>query len=299
MNLDIHSAVVMTVIVFVLGAGLSVWMAIRSIRKGRSVVYYRIRRKLVSSGLWTIAFSASLVLCAAIVGIFAEPVAYNFFPPSPTNTFTPTITLTPTISLTPTITQTPTITPSPALSYTPTITGTPFLPDAIEAQFVGTVTPNPTTVFSRLQFSLTVSKYQPVNPQTTFANPIQSIYVTYSYDGLLNGVQWTMLWYRGEELLKYDTSPWSGGTGGYGQYELVLPTEDWLPGTYQVIFFVGTDWKTVGEFQVTGQPPTSTPTRSPTISPTPSLTPTMTHTPRPTSTSHPTDTRWPSPTPVK
>jgi hypothetical protein len=291
MNLNIHGAVVMAVIVIGLGAILSIWRAIRSIRESRNVAYYRIRRRLVSAGWWKIVFAAFLILAAILVGILAEPVAFTYFPPSPTESLTSTITLTPTISLTPTITETPTITLTPAISDTPTVTGTPFLPEPIQLQFTAVVTPNPAAAFSPLQFSDKVVKFQPVNPQTVFQNPIQKLYVTYSYDGMTDGVEWTMLWYRGEELLKYDTSPWEGGTGGFGQYELDLPAEKWLPGTYQVIFFVGLEWKTIGEFRVSGSPPSPTPT------PYPSFTFTFTPTLVPTWTIRPTDTRWPSPTP--
>jgi hypothetical protein len=293
MNLNIHDAVVMAVIVISLGAVLSALGALRSIRKGRNVVYYRISRKLVSEGWWMIVFAAVLILVAILVGTLAEPVAYTYFPPSPTVSLTPTVTLTPTISLTPTVTQTPTITLTPAISYTPTVTGTPFMPDAIAAQFSATVTPNPGAAFSPLQFSRKVVNFNAVDPQTVFQNPVEKLYVIYSYDGMTDGVDWTMLWYRGEELLKYDTSPWDGGTGGNGQYDLDLPAEKWLPGIYQVIFFVGMEWKTIGEFRVIGSPPSPTPTSYP------SLTPTVTPTPVPTWTQRPSDTRWPSQTPAK
>jgi hypothetical protein len=103
-----------------------------------------------------------------------------------------------------------------------------------------------------------------------------------------NGVQWTLLWYRDGQLVKYDTSPWGGGTGGIGEYELDLPVEKWLPGTYQIIFFVGVEWKVLGEFRVTGAPPTATP------SPYPSITPTLTNTNFPTFTPRQSDTLWPT-----
>jgi hypothetical protein len=288
MKLDIHDAVIMAIIITSLGAVLSAWRAVRSIRKSRNVVYYRIRYSLVSHGWWTMVIAAALVLLAILIGIIAEPVAYIYFPPSPTKSSTPTISLTPTMSLTPTITETPSITLTPAESYTPTITTTPFLPDAIEVQFSGTVTPNPTMAFSPLQFSRSVADYKAVNPQTVFQNPVENLFVTYSYNGMMNDVQWTLLWYRDGELLKYDTSPWGGGTGGSGKYELNLPAEKWLPGTYQVIFFLGTDWKRVGEFRVTGEPSTATP------SPFPSPTPKSTQTEMPSLTARPSDTRWPT-----
>ena len=130
----------------------------------------------MSNGWWTIVFAAALVLLAILIGIVAEPVAYIYFPPSPTITPTPTITLTPTISLTPTITETPTITLTPAKSYTPTITSTPFLPDAIEVQFSGTVTPNPTSGLQPAAvFPLGCDNYKAVNPQTVFQNPVDKI----------------------------------------------------------------------------------------------------------------------------
>jgi len=290
MNLDIHDAVVMAVILASLGAVISAWRAIRSIRKSRNATYYRIRYRLVSNGWWTMVVAAALVLLAILIGILAEPITYRYFSPSPTNTYTQTISPTPTITLTPTITETPTVTLTPAKSYTPTLTSTPFLPDAIEVQFSTTVTPNPGAVFSQLTFSRSTAKFKAINPQTNFQNPVQKIFITYSYDGMSNGVQWTMLWYRDGELLKYDTSPWSGGTGGYGMYELDLPAEEWVPGTYQVIFFVGVDWKVVGEFRVTGEPPTATPT------PLPSQTPTITKTPFPSFTPRSSDTKWPTAT---
>jgi len=288
MKLDIHDAVVMAIILTILGALISVWRAVRSIRKSRNVTYYRIRSSLVSNGWWTMVFAAGLVLFAILIGIIAEPIAYIYFPPSPTITHTPTISITPTISLTPTITETPTITLTPAESYTPTITSTPFLPDAIEVQFSGTVTPNPTMVFSPLKFSRSVANFIAVDQQTVFQNPVDKLFVTYTYNGMENGVQWTLLWYRDGELLKYETSPWGGGTGGSGKYELDLPAEEWLPGTYQVIFFIGMEWKRVGEFRVTGEPATPIP------SPSPSLTPTITNTLVPSSTLRPSQTRWPT-----
>jgi hypothetical protein len=296
MNLDIHDAVVMAVIVTILGALFSLWSGARAIRSGRKVAYYRLRRSQVVNGWGTIVFAIFLVVIALLVAFFAEPAAYRYFPPSPTTSPTATISLTPTISQTATITETPSITETPAESYTPTITVTPFMPMAIEAQFVSTVTPNPDAVFSPLKFSRSVSSYQPVDPRTVFQNPVDKLFVTYTYDGMTNGVQWTALWYRDGELLKYDTSPWGGGTGGYGQYELDLPAEKWLPGTYQLVFFVGTDWKVIDEFRVTGAPPTVTSTVTPTITFTATPVPSSTRTPLPTRTPIPTNTRWPSPT---
>ncbi len=171
------------------------------------------------------------------------------------------------------------------------------MPDMVETLFTSQITPNVDSVFSSIIFSLAVSNFQAVDPQTVFQNPLKQIYATYSYDNMNDGVQWSALFYRNGKLVYYETAPWEGGTGGYGQLTLELRQDQWQAGTYQLIFFVGMEWKVLEQFLVMGDPPT--PTISPTISitPLPSLTPTITNTRRPTFTPRPTDTRWPSPTP--
>jgi hypothetical protein len=301
MKLDIHDATVVIVILAVLGAVASIWSGFRSIRKSRAVAYYHLRRQKIAAGWKTIIFAIVLVGIAYLFERFGEPVAYRYFPPSPSPSLTPSITLTPTISLTPTITDTPTITLTPVFSYTPTVTSTPFLPIVFEAQFKSLVTPNPDAVFSLLKFSLLVNNFQPINPQTVFQNPVSHIIATYSYDGMLNGVQWTCIWYQNGQVItdQSQTLAWDSGTGGWGQRELTLPAERWVPGIYQLVFFVGTEWKVLGEFRIVGEPPTPTNTPVPSLTRTPSRTSTITNTPKPTWTHHPTETRWPSKTPTK
>jgi hypothetical protein len=254
-------------------------------------------RRQVTVGWWTIVFALGLVGIAFLLGRFGEPVSFRYFQPSPSSSLTSTISLTPTISQTPTISLTPSISPTPEFSYTPTVTTTPFLPMAIEAQFESIITPDPAAIFSPLLFSLNVINFRAISPLTVFENPLKRIYVTYSYDGMTDGVQWTAILYMNGQLLKYDTGPWEGGTGGSGQYDLILPEEQWLPGIYQLLFFVGMDWKVVGEFRVLGEPSTPTVTQTASITKSPTLTPSLTRTPYPSFTRHPTDTHWPSPTP--
>jgi hypothetical protein len=290
MDLDIHDAVVMVVILTALGAVLSIWLGIRRIRKGRKLAYYRLRNKLISSGWWMVIFAPMLAGLAFLVGHFAEPIVYTYFAPSTTPSPTQTISLTSTISLMPTISEIPSITPTLAISNTPTITSTPFLPDVIAIQFTSVVTPNPAALFSPIEFSRTISNFLPVNPQTVFENPVGGIFATFSYKGMNEGAQWTALWYRDGDLVHYETEPWQGSTGGY-QYLLWEPlAEEWLPGTYQVIMFVGMEWKVLGEFRVTGDPPT------PTFTPSPTISQTSTQTLLPTITPRPSDTRWPTQT---
>ena len=289
LNLDIHTAVQTALVIAVLFVAYSLWYGIRSIRKARSLKFFRMRRDRMVAGWRMIFIALGLSLVALGLNRFAEPMIYNFFPPTPTLTATPTITLTPTMSLTPSITLTPTITKTPSVTDTPTASSTPHVPLAVEAQFLSTITPNPNAVFSPLVFSKALDEnFQPIEPAKVFQNPVGHLYAQFSYDGLIKGVQWTALWYYGTELVNFETKPWDGGTGGIGYTDWNPEPQLWLPGEYEVQIFVGLAWKISGRFTVEGQPPT----------PLPSATPSLTATPTPTSTSTrtPTATRTPTPT---
>jgi type VI secretion system secreted protein VgrG len=280
--MDIRAGVIASVILAILIGVLSMRSGIRSIQSARKLTFYRLRRqrnrtgwRLLILGVFTLAFSIWL-------GRFGEPIAYQYFPPSPTNSLTPSITPIPSITPTPTITLSPTITNTPSVTDTPTSTSTPFVPPAVEALFSGVVTPNPDAVFSPLQFSTVYENYECVVPATLFINPVRSMTACFSYNNMQDGVQWTAIWYRNGILVHFETLPWDGGTGGIGFSEWVPAPEEWLPGTYTVVLFVGLERQTSGQFIVNGDPPTPVPTLSPTITPTPENTPTSTGMPSPT-----------------
>ena len=296
--MDIRTGIITTVFLAVVAAIFLWWLGIRSIQSARRLTFYRLRHKRMSGGWRMFAMGVLLLLFAAWLGRFGEPIAYRYFPPSPTITLTPTITTIPTITLSPTITLTPTITNTPSITDTPTMTSTPFIPPVIEALFSSQVTPNPDAVFSPLQFSTVYENFECVAPSTTFVNPISSVSACFSYNNMSPGVQWTALWYFEGELVHYESNPWDGSTGGLGVSQWAPPPEMWKPGTYDVQIFVGLDWKVVGQFVISGEPITSTPsvtplpTLSPTITRTPSVTPTFSLTPSAT----PTFSQTPNPT---
>ena len=187
------------------------------------------------------------------------------------------------LSLNPTITETPSVTPTPEKSHTPTITLTPAVPLAIEAQFEGNLAIPENVAFSALEFSNQGldSLYRPIEPSAVFTNPIGTMYSIFSYDGMENGVQWTAIWYRNNELVNFETKPWDGSTGGIGFSDWAPRAEEWLPGEYQVQIFIGLDWLRVGFFNILGTPPTSTPTSTQTPSDTPTPSSTFTNSPVP------------------
>ena len=179
--------------------------------------------------------------------------------------------------------------PTPSYTNTLAITQTPHIPIAIEAQFKGERTPPADAVFSRIQFTNQGidSLYRPINPDDTFANPVGEMYAYYTYDGMTDGVQWTVLWFRDGELVHFESDPWLWGSGGAGFSAWRPDADDWMPGEYQVQIFIGLDWLVVGNFIVEGDPPTLTPSPTPTASQTQNgtigtTTPEFTTTPSPT-----------------
>ena len=109
------------------------------------------------------------------------------------------------------------MTPTPAISNTPTASPTPYIPLAVESRFESTLEPNPEARFSDLVFTQGIDAlYRALNPGDTFKNPIGHLYALFSYDGMVDGTQWTSLWFRNGELVYFETKVWTGGTGGYG-----------------------------------------------------------------------------------
>jgi hypothetical protein len=302
MKLDIHTAVTTAVIIAGLLFVYLVWAGIRSIQKARTLKFFRMRRDRMVIGWRMLLFAVIFLVGGLLIRRFAEPIAYNFFPPTITPTLTGTTTLTPTISLTPTITVSPSITPTPLVSNTPTITGTPRVPLAIESLFTSSVTPNPAAIFSPLIFAQALDEnFLPVNPAIVFQNPVGHLYAQFTYDQMIPESQWTSLWYRGTELVWYETKPWDGGTGGIGYTDWLPEAYEWLPGEYEVQIFVGYIWKASGRFTVEGEAPTPPPSATPSATPSPTRTATGTRTPYPTLTATPTRTvtRTPAPTPTR
>src|SRR4030067_1538508 len=122
MKLDIHTAVLTIVALLSVLALYGIWAGIRSIRKARTLKFFRMRRDRMVTGWRMLFLSAIFIIGAILTRRFAEPIAYRYFPPTITPTLTHTITFTPTLSLTPTKTRTSTITPTPSVSDNPTIT---------------------------------------------------------------------------------------------------------------------------------------------------------------------------------
>jgi hypothetical protein len=267
-------AIVLLLILFAIGMG---WAAFRSLRSPRQLPFYRLRRQRNASAVRLFGLAAGLLLVAAGIWVYGEPLAFEYFPPSPTVTLTPSITLVPSITLTASITLTPSVTLTPARSATPTYTATPFLPLPIIAVFQSSVTPNANAAFSPIRFAQQLN-YPPSNTSTVFQNPVGHLYGIFSYDKMTVGAQWTAIWYRDGMQVNLDTHPWNCsacGSGGWGETDWNPPPYGWVAGNYEVQIYVGEEYKTNGRFIVRGNPPPSpgpSPTATPVFSATPSAT---------------------------
>jgi hypothetical protein len=304
-NLDIRTGVQTALVLTLVAVVLCAWVGGRQIWGARKLKFFRMKRDKQVAGWRMVGAAVFLGIVAFFLYRYAEPLVYSFYPPTPTLTLTPTITVTPTISLTPTISPTPTITNTPSETDTPTVTPTPRIPLAVEVEFASTVTPNPDVVFSPLQFSqeLEVSEnaFVAVSPGTVFQNPVGHLYGLFSYVGMVEGSQWTALWYRSGELVYYETKPWDGASAGWGYTDWQPEPHQWLPGEYEVQIFVGLIWIRTDPFTIEGEAPTPLPSATPSRTPLPTATPVPTRTPRPTITETPTRTitLTPSNTPTR
>lgn len=270
MNIDISTTIKAVLALLAIGVVFSLVMALRSIAAGHKLPFYQKRQVLVYRGWRMILLALALVVGGFLLLKVGEPVAYKFFPPSPTITPTPTITVTPTITLTPSQTFTPTITQTLDKTYTPA------LPTMIMATIQTPVGVDTSAIFSLITFSTKTVDGVVVDTQSIFTPPVTQMFGGFSYDRMASGVQWTAVWLYGTEIICSETKAWTYSQGGYGYTDCSRPAADWKPGEYEVQIFVGQTWKNSGRFSIKGDEEDFTPTVGTAL---PTLLPTFTPTP--------------------
>lgn len=248
-NIDIDTTfkVLLALIVITIVAALIA--AFRSIKSARKLQFFKKRQDLIEKGWRLVALTLILGAIAFFLVRFGEPVAYRYFPPSPTITRTPTITTTPTITQTLRNTYTPTITLTLAQTYTPS------LPDIVQTAIQTPVGVDNNAVFSVIEFSDQTKDGVVINTTDTFNLPVTQMFAGFSFDKMALGVQWTAVWLYDGLVLCYETAPWKYSTGGSGYSDAcnnVLTPSDWKPGDYEVQIFVGQTFKTSGRFLIVG-----------------------------------------------
>ncbi|OGO20115.1 MAG: hypothetical protein A2Z14_03845 [Chloroflexi bacterium RBG_16_48_8] len=250
---QVIALVLLLAVVVTLGLG---WQQIRTASK---LPFFMLRRRRIGQGWRLILIGIFFGVFTLFIQIFGRQVAYTIIPPTPSLTPTSTITSTPSITPTPTISPIPSITPTPTITSTPTITPTPSLPEDLREGIESSVTPNAEAALSSIEVARSLgTNNQAVNSSDRFVLPIDRLYGAFTYDKLQDGVQWTALWYLGNEVICQESIPWDGGTGGYGYTE--CEPERWVEGEYEIQIFLGEQWKVSTRFAVLREVPiTETP----------------------------------------
>ena len=267
MNIDIATTIKTILVLLAIGIIVSFFIGVRTVKSGQHLQFYRKRQDLVERGWRFLLIAFGMVAFGLLLFWFGEPVAYRYFPPSPTITHTPTITQTPTITLTPIASFTPTITQTLSVTYTP------GLPADVQATIQTPMGPDTNAVFSEIQVSTKTKDGVVVDAQTSFDPPITHLFGGFSYDKMALGVQWSAVWLYGNEIKCIETKAWSYAPGGFGYTDCQLPADQWLPGEYTVQIYVGQTWKSSGYFTITGEVPAAQATATPTLTPSPTATP--------------------------
>jgi hypothetical protein len=261
-NIDIATTFKVLLVLIAITIAVALIGAFRSINAARKLQFFKKRQDLIGRGWRLVALTLILGASAFLLVRFGEPVAYRYFPPSPTITRTPTITTTPTITLTLRETYTPTITLTLAQTYTPA------LPDVVQTAIKTPVGVDNNAVFSVLEFSTQTKDGVVINTTDVFNLPISQMFAGFSFDKMTLGVQWTAVWSFEGEVICFESAPWKYSTGGSGYSDACnsqLSADQWKPGNYQVQIFVGQTYKTSGRFLIAGgeTEPTASPTPTP------------------------------------
>jgi hypothetical protein len=235
---------------FMLGALLlSAWFGWRQIRSASRLPFFMLRQRRISQGWRLLILALIFAVAGLFITSFGRQIAYTIVPPTPSITPTPTITLTPTASSTSTITPIPSITPTATITPTPTITSIPEIPSEIGDSISSQVTPPSQAALSEIEVTRELGLFnQPIASDETFELPIGRLYGTFTYDNLLDGVQWTSLWLFDGAIVCQESIPWNGGTGGYGYTECELPI--WEIGEYEIQMYIGIAWAVSTRFEI-------------------------------------------------
>ena len=260
-NIDIDTTFKVLLFLIVLTIVVALIGAFRSISAARKLQFFKKRQDLVERGWRLVGLTLILGGLAFLLVRFGEPVAYRYFPPSPTITRTPTITTTPTITLTLRETYTPTITLTLAQTYTPA------LPDVVQTAIKTPVGVDNNAIFSVIEFSTQTKDGVVIDTTDVFNLPITQMFAGFSFDKMALGVQWTAVWLLEGEVLCFESAPWIYSTGGSGYSDACnsqLTANQWEAGNYEVQIFVGQTFKTSGRFLIAGVQTDPTPSLTPT-----------------------------------
>jgi hypothetical protein len=269
-------------LLLILGAGLVVallWTVLAAL-KSRRAAYYglrqeairQVRRRALVSAVVLIAFAA---LAAAIdlqpAPSAATPVAVistpTPIPPSPTVTPTRLPSSTPTTAQTLTPTSGPTQLPTSTLLPTPTRPAT--LPPQLLTPLPAAVSPAPNARLTFTTFaSVLDNNNNPVDAGLMFPAGTRSVRVLFRAANVSNGVTWSILCHKNDQLVDSVAGPWQWGTRA--QNARAFCAIDGSVGSYVVSAYLGL----IKQFEATFDVMAATTTPAPTDTSAPTATPT-------------------------
>lgn len=107
------------------------------------------------------------------------------------------------------------------------------------------------TTLGTVAFSTAVTEgYEAVNPGRTFGEGFFTLYATFAYDGMEDGMVWSWVWMRDGELVSGGNEAWNYGNDGPG-YVYLNPEEGFAAGQYQLGIWVNGKLMAEGTFLVT------------------------------------------------
>lgn len=94
------------------------------------------------------------------------------------------------------------------------------------------------TQLGSLSFSKEVSdSYEAVRPTRIFETGFYTIYATFAYDSMVDGLEWAWVWRRNAQVVGGGTQLWNYGSDGPG-YVYYNPEEGFQPGEYTLEIWV-------------------------------------------------------------
>jgi len=114
------------------------------------------------------------------------------------------------------------------------------LPEEFD-QFIPTAELSENGDLGTLSFSTEVTEdYEAVNPQEIFAEGFYTLYATFSYEGLSDGLVWAWVWRHNGEIVEGGNEVWVYGEEGPG-YIYLNPEEGFDAGRYSLEVWVNDD----------------------------------------------------------
>ncbi len=105
-------------------------------------------------------------------------------------------------------------------------------------QFEPTAELNPDTDLGALAFSTEISdRYQAINPAGIFAEGYYTLYATFDYTQMANGMEWAWVWRLNGEVVDGGNKLWNDGDNGPG-YIYFTPEEGFQNGEYSLQVWV-------------------------------------------------------------